>query len=81
MPYIRQRRKPLSDRRRKLVLSLLAALSVGWLALAVAALHAQENVGIAYALLALVWMGLTVAVWLRRPRSFFVSQNELTTRS
>lgn len=56
---------------------VLAILSVGWLALAVVDLLLKDiGFGIAYAALALLWIGLTAAFWLRRPRTRFVSRDD-----
>jgi hypothetical protein len=82
MPSIKERGKPFSERQRKWVLVVLMLLSVGWLGLAVVDLLLKDTgFGIAYAVLALLWIGLTAAFWLRRPQSRFVSREDRSTPS
>jgi hypothetical protein len=59
---------------------VLVPLSIGWLGLAVADLLLRDiGFGIANAALALLWIGLTAAFWLRRPRTRFVSRDDRQT--
>jgi hypothetical protein len=82
MPSIKKRRKPFSQRQRKWVLVVMALVSVGWLAIAVVDLLLKDiGFGIVYAVLALMWIGLTAAFGLRRPRTRFVSRDDGPTPS
>jgi hypothetical protein len=82
MPSIKKRRKPFSERQRKWVLVAMALISVGWLAIAVVDLLLKDiGFGIVYAVLALMWIGLTAAFGLRRPRTRFVSRDDGPTPS
>ena len=82
MPSIKKRRKPFSERQRKWVLVALALFSASWLAIAVVDLLLKDiGFGIAYAVLALMWIGLTAAFGLRRPRTRFVSRDDGPTPS
>jgi multidrug transporter EmrE-like cation transporter len=82
MPSIKKRRKPFSQRQRKWVLVVMALISVGWLAIAIVDLLLKDiGFGIAYAVLALMWTGLTAAFGLRRPRTRFVSRDDGPTPS
>jgi hypothetical protein len=82
MPSIKKRRKPFSERQRKWVLVVMALVSVGWLAIAVVDLLLKDiGFGIVYAVLALMWIGLTAAFGLRRPRTRFVSRDDGPTPS
>jgi hypothetical protein len=82
MPSIKKRRKPFSERQRKWVLVVMALVSVGWLAIAVVDLLLKDiGFGIVYAVLALMWIGLTAAFGLRRPRTRLVSRDDGPTPS